>query len=133
VTKLLRQGDRIRLKVQTISGWKGDAVVVENQLSSDDVIAWRRDSDDPNGLVSIALRHEVALKPFKKSPLQSKSMTNFHNLCIRLIHAIDDDHYENQQLAIASIRLALHQEYGGFMNENEEQQLATQDTRIAPY
>jgi hypothetical protein len=60
-------------------------------------------------------------------------MTNFHNLCIRLIHAIDADHYENQRLAIASMRLALHQEYGGFMSENEEQQLATQDTRIAPY
>jgi hypothetical protein len=60
-------------------------------------------------------------------------MTNFHNLCIRLIHAIDNDHYENQRLAIASIRLALHQEYSGFMSENEEQQLATQDTRIAPY
>jgi hypothetical protein len=60
-------------------------------------------------------------------------MTNFHNLCIRLIHAIDTDQYENQQLAIASIRLALHQEYGGFMSENEEQQLATQDARIAPY
>jgi hypothetical protein len=50
-----------------------------------------------------------------------------------LIHAIDADHYENQRLAIASMRLALHQEYGGFMSENEEQQLATQDTRIAPY
>jgi hypothetical protein len=60
-------------------------------------------------------------------------MTNFHNLCIRLIHAIDADQYENQRLAIASIRLALHQEYGGFMSEKEEQQLATQDARIAPY
>jgi len=60
-------------------------------------------------------------------------MTSFHNLCIRLIHAIDADHYENQRLAINAIRLALHQEYGGFISENEEQQLATQDIRIAPY
>ena len=60
-------------------------------------------------------------------------MTNFHSLCIRLIYAIDADQHENQRLAIDAIRLALHQEYGGFMNENEEQQLATQDTRIAPY
>ena len=60
-------------------------------------------------------------------------MINFHSLCIRLIHAIDADQYENQRLAINAIRLALHQEYGGFMSENEEQQLATQDTRIAPY
>ena len=60
-------------------------------------------------------------------------MTNFHSLCIRLIHAIDADQYENQRLAIDAIRLALHQEYGGFMNEKEEQQLATQDARIASY
>ena len=60
-------------------------------------------------------------------------MTDFHSLCIRLIHAIDNDQYENQTLAINAIRLALHKEYGGFMNENEEQQLATQDARIAPY
>ena len=60
-------------------------------------------------------------------------MTDFHSLCIRLIYAIDNDHYENQALAINAIRLALHKEYGGFISENEEQQLATQDARIAPY
>ena len=60
-------------------------------------------------------------------------MTDFHSLCIRLIHAIDNDQHENQALAINAIRLALHKEYGGFISENEEQQLATQDARIAPY
>ena len=60
-------------------------------------------------------------------------MTDFHSLCIRLIHAIDTDQHENQRLAIDAIRLALHQEYGGFMNETEKQELATQDVRIAPY
>lgn len=60
-------------------------------------------------------------------------MTDFHSLCIRLIHAIDADQHENQQLAIDAIRLALHQEYGGFISENEEQQLSTQGARIAPY
>jgi len=60
-------------------------------------------------------------------------VTNFHNLCIRLIHAIDADQYENQRLAIDAIRLALHQEYGGFINASEEQQLSTQGARIAPY
>ena len=60
-------------------------------------------------------------------------MTDFHSLCIRLIHAIDNDQHENQALAISSIRLALHKEYGGFMNENEEQQLSLQSARIAPY
>jgi hypothetical protein len=60
-------------------------------------------------------------------------MTDFHSLCIRLIYAIDADQYENQRLAIDAIRLALHKEYGGFMNETEKQELATQDARIAPY
>ena len=64
MTRLLRQGDRIRLKVQTANGWKGDAVVVEDQLSSDDIIAWRRNSDDPSGPPSIAMRHEVILKRY---------------------------------------------------------------------
>jgi hypothetical protein len=60
-------------------------------------------------------------------------MTDFHSLCIRLIHAIDNDRHENQTLAISSIRLALHKEYGGFMNEDDQQKLSTQGARIAPY
>lgn len=60
-------------------------------------------------------------------------MTDFRSLCISLIYAIDNNHYENQTLTINSIRLALHKEYGGFISENEEQQLATQGARIAPY
>ena len=60
-------------------------------------------------------------------------MTDFHSLCISLIHAIDADQYENQRLTIEAIRRALHKEYGGFMNETEKQELATQDARIAPY
>jgi hypothetical protein len=60
-------------------------------------------------------------------------MTDFHSLCIRLIIATDADNAKAQDYIISQIRLALHQEYGGFMSENEEQQLATQDTRIAPY
>jgi hypothetical protein len=60
-------------------------------------------------------------------------MTDFHSLCIRLIYAIDNDQHENQALAISQIRLALHKEYGGFISENEEQQLSTQGARIAPY
>ena len=60
-------------------------------------------------------------------------MTDFHSLCIRLIHAIDNDQYESQTLAISAIRFALHKEYGGFISENEEQQLSTQGARIAPY
>jgi hypothetical protein len=60
-------------------------------------------------------------------------MTDFHSLCIRLIIATDADNAKAQDYIISQIRLALHKEYGGFMNESEEQQLATQDARIAPY
>ena len=60
-------------------------------------------------------------------------MTDFHSLCIRLIIATDADNAKAQDYIINQIRLALHKEYGGFMNEKEEQQLATQDIRIAPY
>ena len=60
-------------------------------------------------------------------------MTDFHSLCIRLIHAIDADQYENQRLAINAIRLALQKEYGCFVNEDEQQKLSTEGARIAPY
>lgn len=60
-------------------------------------------------------------------------MTDFHSLCIRLIIATDADNAKAQDYIISQIRLALHKEYGDFMSENEEQQLATQDARIAPY
>jgi hypothetical protein len=60
-------------------------------------------------------------------------MTDFHSLCIRLIIATDADNAKAQAYIISQIRFALHQEYGGFMNETEKQELATQDARIAPY
>ena len=60
-------------------------------------------------------------------------MTDFHSLCIRLVIATDADNAKAQAYIISQIRLALHKEYGGFISENEEQQLATQDARIAPY
>ena len=60
-------------------------------------------------------------------------MTDFHSLCIRLIIATDADNAKAQDYIISQIRLALQKEYGGFMNENEEQQLSAQDARIAPY
>jgi hypothetical protein len=65
VTRLLREGDRISLKVRTAFGWKGDAVVVKDQLSPGGIIAWRRESDDPSGPPSFAMRHEVVLKTHK--------------------------------------------------------------------
>jgi hypothetical protein len=60
-------------------------------------------------------------------------MTDFHSLCIRLIIATDADNAKAQAYIISQIRLALQKEYGGFMNENEEQQLSLQSARIAPY
>jgi hypothetical protein len=60
-------------------------------------------------------------------------MTDFHSLCIRLIIATDADNAKAQAYIISQIRLALHKEYGGFMNKNEEQQLSLQSARIAPY
>ena len=60
-------------------------------------------------------------------------MTDFHSLCIRLIIATDADNAKAQDYIISQIRLALQKEYGGFMNENEEQQLSLQSARIAPY
>jgi hypothetical protein len=60
-------------------------------------------------------------------------MTDFHSLCIRLIIATDADNAKARDYIISQIRLALHKEYSGFINENEEQQLALQNARIAPY
>lgn len=60
-------------------------------------------------------------------------MTDFHGLCIRLIIATDADNAKAQGYIINQIRLALHKEYGGFINEKEEQQLCAQSSRIAPY
>jgi len=62
MTRLLRKGDRIRLKVRTAWGWKGEAIVVRDQLGPDDIIAWRRiDDENYNRCPGIACRHEVSL------------------------------------------------------------------------
>ena len=60
-------------------------------------------------------------------------MTDFHSLCIRLIIATDADNAKAQDYIINQIRLALQKEYGCFMNEDEEQKLSTEGSRIAPY
>jgi hypothetical protein len=44
-----------------MAGWRGEAVVVEDQLSPGGIIAWRRDSDDPDVPPALAMRNEVAL------------------------------------------------------------------------
>jgi hypothetical protein len=60
-------------------------------------------------------------------------MTDFHSLCIRLIIATDADNAKAQDYIISQIRLALQKEYGCFMNEDEQQKLSTEGSRIAPY
>ena len=60
-------------------------------------------------------------------------MTDFHSLCIRLIIATDADNAKAQDYIINQIRLALQKEYGCFVNEDEQQKLSTEGSRIAPY
>jgi hypothetical protein len=60
-------------------------------------------------------------------------MTDFHSLCIRLIIATDADNAKAQDYIISQIRLALQKEYGCFVNEDEQQKLSTEGSRIAPY
>jgi hypothetical protein len=60
-------------------------------------------------------------------------VTDFHSLCIRLIIATDADNAKAQDYIISQIRLALQKEYGCFMNEDEQQKLSTEGSRIAPY
>ena len=62
MTRLLRKGDRIRLKVRTLDGWKGEAIVVEDQLSvADRLVTFRPLGSDPEMPPGLAMRHEVAL------------------------------------------------------------------------
>ena len=61
--QLLKKGDRIRLKVRTILGWKGYGTVSEDQLHADSTVWFSRDGDDPEDIMfgrSAACRHEVA-------------------------------------------------------------------------
>lgn len=58
--KLLKKGDRIRLKVRLITGWKGVGTVINDQLSENDSVKFKRDGFD-DFLGCLAGRHEVAL------------------------------------------------------------------------
>ena len=59
MTALLKQGDRIRLKVRTLSGWKGTGTVAVDQLHPEDGIQFIKDGDH-GPPYSGARRHEVA-------------------------------------------------------------------------
>lgn len=64
MTKLLKVGDRIRLKVYTINGWKGVGTVSRDQLPNDETVWFTKDNDDKDsfyfGQESCAFRKEVA-------------------------------------------------------------------------
>jgi hypothetical protein len=59
--RLLRASDRIRLKVPTVGGWQGEAIVLEGQENVNDrLIVFDRADGYGQGL---AMRHEVRLLP----------------------------------------------------------------------
>jgi hypothetical protein len=62
--KRLKKGDRIRLKVMTLSGWKGFGTVIEDQSLFSESIRFRKDSTPPwtaEGAIGCgAMRHEVS-------------------------------------------------------------------------
>lgn len=66
--RLLKEGDRIRLKVRTIMGFKGECTVAEDQLSRSDGVRFWRDTDDRTWIPGDACDHEVVLVRKKKVP-----------------------------------------------------------------
>jgi hypothetical protein len=60
--KKLKKGDRIRLKVRTISGWEGIGTITEDQEG--DSISFRKDGGTEEN--NRAMRHEVTL--LKRTP-----------------------------------------------------------------
>jgi hypothetical protein len=59
--RLLKKGDRIRLKVRTMAGWKGLGTVSADQHPYNDTIVFFRDGKSPIYDRCIAARREVAL------------------------------------------------------------------------
>jgi len=62
--KVLRIGDRIRLKVPTLSGWTGTATVTEDMHGPENSVWFCKDGDDigdPSARSCTACRHEVAV------------------------------------------------------------------------
>jgi hypothetical protein len=46
--RTLRKGDRIRIKVRLLNGWKGFGTVSEDQKSPDDLVWFAQDGEDPD-------------------------------------------------------------------------------------
>ena len=60
--RLLREGDRIRVNVRLMSGWKGLATVTEDQYFHDGSVRFRKDGDPNDGLHNrcCAMRYQVS-------------------------------------------------------------------------
>lgn len=56
----LRAGDRIRLKVKTLTGWIGTGAVICDQSTPDSGVVFQRDGYDSDDTCD-ACRHEVVL------------------------------------------------------------------------
>lgn len=73
---LLRKGDRIRLKVRTVGGWKGTATVTEDQTALAGPVWFRKDGSEPgDGLAGrcSACCHEVeAIRKAEQSYSEKK-------------------------------------------------------------
>ena len=61
--RLLKKGDKIRLKVRTCSGWKGFGTVTQDQVYKDDAILFSKDDQELGfgNERNSACSHEVAL------------------------------------------------------------------------
>ena len=58
----LKTGDRIRLKVPTLCGWKGTGTVVVDMATDESAVRFTKDGQQPrHWLPCVAARHEVAL------------------------------------------------------------------------
>lgn len=62
--RLLRKGDRIRLKHRTMFGWKGIGIVTENQMENADVVWFAKEGENPEDCMygrNVACSYEVIL------------------------------------------------------------------------
>ena len=58
--RLLRKGDRIRLKTRTLCGWKGLGSVMQDQHTTEETVWFRKDGYGSAGKCC-ACSHEVSL------------------------------------------------------------------------
>lgn len=72
--RLLKEGDRIRLKSKLISGWKGYGTVKLDQIHHDGVVYFRKDGNGPVDWLhshSMACSHDVVLLRNQAPPVEA--------------------------------------------------------------